>query len=58
MQGTTFNKALIAGAGPAATTILLTLDTKFGWGMGPEFWGAVLTLSFLGLGWVVPNKPA
>lgn len=57
-MGTTFNKAIIAGIGPAATTVLLGLDTKFGWGMGEAFWGGVLTIGFAVLGYLIPNKAA
>lgn len=54
----TWNKAAIAGLGPAFTTILLTLDTRMGWNLGPEFWGAALTIGFGALAFFVPNKAA
>lgn len=56
----TWNKAAISALGPALTTILLTFDARLGWNFGPEFWGAVLSVGFGILAFVVPNaeKPA
>lgn len=54
----TFNKAAISALGPALTTILLTIDTKAGWNLGPELWGAVLTVAFGILAYYVPNTEA
>lgn len=51
----TWNKAGIAALGPAITTILLMLDQRMGWGLGEQFWGAVLTVGFGVLTYVVPN---
>jgi hypothetical protein len=58
MKGLTWNKAAIAGIGPALTTILLALDTHFGWGLGQEFWGAVLTVAFGIVAFAIPNAPS
>lgn len=55
---TTFNKAIAGGLGPAATTILLTLDTRFGWNLGAEFWGAFLTIAFFLITFFVANSKA
>ncbi len=52
----TWNKAAVAGLGPAVTTILLGLDAKFGWGMGEVFWGAVCAVGFGILAFAIPNK--
>ena len=49
------NKAVFGGLGPAITTILLMLDQRMGWGLGPEFWGAALTVAFTLLVFFVPN---
>ena len=49
------NKAYIGSLGPALTALLLTLDTKMGWGFGPEFWGAVLTVGFGLATFFIPN---
>ena len=51
----TWNKAAIAALGPALTTILLTMDNRMGWNLGAEFWGAVLTVAFGVLTFIVPN---
>lgn len=55
MTGFTFNKAAVAALGPALTTILLTVDTRAGWNLGPEFWGAVLMVAFGVAGYLIPN---
>jgi hypothetical protein len=52
----TWNKAALGGLGPAATVIMLGLDAKLGWNMGAEFWGAVGTVLFGALVYLVPNK--
>lgn len=49
------NKAYIGALGPALTAILLTFDQRMGWGFGAEFWGAVLTVAFGILTFVIPN---
>lgn len=54
----TWNKAAISALGPALTTILLTLDTRYGWNFGPEFWGAVLFVAFGAAAYFVPNAEA
>lgn len=49
------NKAYISSLGPALTAVLLTLDQRMGWGFGPEFWGAVLTVVFGLATFLIPN---
>jgi len=49
------NKAGLGALGPALTALLLTLDTRMGWNLGPEFWGAALTVAFGLLVFFVPN---
>ena len=58
MKGLTWNKAAIAGVAPALTTILLALDAHQGWGLGEEFWGAVMTVAFGILTFAIPNAPS
>lgn len=50
-----FNKASLGALGPALTAILLTLDTRMGWNLGNDFWGAVLTVVFFLIVYFVPN---
>ncbi len=49
------NKAGVGALGPALTAILLTLDKRMGWELGPEFWGSVLTVAFLAAVYFIPN---